>query len=84
MSYGAWPGVTRQMIYYPRDHKLSGEGPMAEITTQKHDYTPKCIDSVTKVIQPDNLGLSTAPMPGKYLHYSFINLKFSLLILITI
>lgn len=62
LSYGAWPGLTRQKIYYPRDHKLSGEGPMAEVTTQKHDYTPKCIDTVPKIVRPNNLGLSKAPI----------------------
>ncbi|XP_014283497.1 uncharacterized protein [Halyomorpha halys] len=62
MSFGAWPGVTRQKIYYPRDHRLSGEGPMAEVTTHKHDYTPKCIDTPPKIIRPNNLGFSSAPM----------------------
>lgn len=63
LSYGAWPGITRQMIYYPRDHKLSGEGPMAEVTTQKHDYTPKCIDTAPLIVRPNNIGLSREPMP---------------------
>ncbi|KAF6213716.1 hypothetical protein GE061_011438 [Apolygus lucorum] len=62
MSYGPWPGLMRPKQIYPRDHKLSGEGPMSEMTTNRHDYTPKPIDTQGKVVQPNALGLSKAKM----------------------
>jgi len=62
MSYGAWPGITRQKGIFPRDHNLLGEGPMQMLTTNRHDYTPKPFCSITRVIPPAHLGLSKAPM----------------------
>ncbi|KAL1122684.1 hypothetical protein AAG570_003011 [Ranatra chinensis] len=62
MSYGAWPGIKKQSIIYPRDHKLSGDGPMQELTTHKHDYTPKPIDTSPVIVNPPSIGLSSAPM----------------------
>jgi hypothetical protein len=65
MSYEAWPGIKKQPMMYPRDHRLVGEGPMQNETTQRHDFTPKEIDLSEKCIQPSNIGLSEAPMDGK-------------------
>ncbi|KAK9509464.1 hypothetical protein O3M35_006776 [Rhynocoris fuscipes] len=64
LSYGAWPGVTRTKQIIPRDHNLRGSGPMQEITTVRHDYTPKPIATVEPIKQPPNLGLSKAEMEG--------------------
>ncbi|BET01625.1 Hypothetical protein NTJ_14442 [Nesidiocoris tenuis] len=64
MSYGPWPGLMRPKQIYPRDHKLGGEGPISEMTTNRHDYTPKPIETSTQIIQAPALGLSTAKMEG--------------------
>lgn len=66
MSYGAWPGYKRPPPFHPKDHKLMGDGPISGLTTNKHDYTPKPIESVDKIMQPGNLGFSTKPMDGKF------------------
>ncbi|XP_073998119.1 stabilizer of axonemal microtubules 1 [Rhodnius prolixus] len=64
LSYGAWPGVTRPKQLIPRDHHLRGQGPMQEITTTRHDYTPKPIINVRQIKQMPNIGLSKSPMEG--------------------
>uniref|UniRef100_A0A170Z048 Protein fam154b-like protein n=1 Tax=Triatoma infestans TaxID=30076 RepID=A0A170Z048_TRIIF len=64
LSYGAWPGITRPKQILPRDHNLRGHGPMQEITTSRHDYTPKPLVGVELIKQRPNIGLSKAPMEG--------------------
>uniref|UniRef100_A0A1B6DE04 Uncharacterized protein n=1 Tax=Clastoptera arizonana TaxID=38151 RepID=A0A1B6DE04_9HEMI len=69
MSYGAWPGYKRPPPHHPKDHKLMGDGPISSLTTNKHDYTPKPIEAVDKIIQPGNLGFSTKPLDDKTTNY---------------
>uniref|UniRef100_A0A1B6FNK7 Protein FAM154B n=1 Tax=Cuerna arida TaxID=1464854 RepID=A0A1B6FNK7_9HEMI len=65
MSYGAWPGYKPIEKIVPPDHKLLGDGPLSQLTTHKHDYTPKPIMEVNKIVQPGNLGFSGEPMEDK-------------------
>lgn len=65
MSYGAWPGFKPPSKMVPPDHKLMGEGPLSQLTTHKHDYTPKPLQEVDRVTHLGNLGLSTDTMEDK-------------------
>lgn len=68
MSYGAWPDLKKPEIQYPKDHKMGGEGPISEMTTHRHDYTPKPIETMGKIIQPSALGLSKSKMENDTVH----------------
>ncbi|XP_054281721.1 uncharacterized protein LOC128999315 [Macrosteles quadrilineatus] len=65
MSYGAWPGFKPPTTIVPADHKLIGDGPLSHLTTHKHDYTPKPLQEVERVIHEGNLGFSQDPMEDK-------------------
>ncbi|XP_024083709.1 stabilizer of axonemal microtubules 2-like isoform X2 [Cimex lectularius] len=68
MSYGAWPNLKRPEIQYPKDHKLVGDGPISEMTTNRHDYTPKPLEAIRKIIQPCALGMSKSKMENATIH----------------
>ncbi|KAL1450144.1 hypothetical protein WDU94_002594 [Cyamophila willieti] len=66
MSYGPLPCVEPAQRYYPREHDLKGRGPMQDMTTYRHDFTPKPIQPVRPYKYVDTIGLpdNSEPMSG--------------------
>lgn len=52
----------RPCLITPCNHKLLGEGPMQEVTTQKHDYVPKYVGKSKPFKHPVNLVSSDCPL----------------------
>lgn len=78
MSYQGHRGVLPPCPILPCEHNLLGEGPMQDLTTQKHDYVPKPFVRPDKVIPPSNLFSSDCPLSDKTtnrLSYMPVDLK---------
>ncbi|KAK9739692.1 hypothetical protein QE152_g8803 [Popillia japonica] len=78
MSYQGHMNVLPPCPILPCEHNLLGEGPMQDITTQKHDYVPKPFSKPDKVVPPANLFSSDCPLSDKTtnkLSYMPVDLK---------
>ena len=63
-DYRNWPGACRSGIICPKRRKLLGDGPMSDLTTQKHDYVAKVTKLRTNIKPKHNLGFSQCPFSG--------------------
>lgn len=62
MSYGPVPLTKPSQTYYPHEYDLKGKGPMQDVTSQQHDYTPKQAQPPRPIKYNDNIGLIDTPM----------------------
>nr|CAD7404892.1 unnamed protein product [Timema cristinae] len=62
MSYPGWPGVLPAQTIPPIQRSLLGEGPMQDITTQRHDYRPKPFSRIEPFKPPGQLVTSDKPL----------------------
>lgn len=62
MSYRPNCGFRPPSPLLPCEHKLIGEGPMAEITTTRHDYVPKPIRMVAPIKPGTTMTMSNEPI----------------------
>lgn len=65
MSYQYHKDALPPCAIYPCNHKLLGEGPIQDITTNKHDYVPKHIIKAFPIRPSPNLYPSECPLSDK-------------------
>lgn len=65
MSYPGWYNQDRPTQILPCNHDLLGKGPLADETTNRHDYVPKYVDKAEPFHPQNNLGLSDCPFATK-------------------
>lgn len=78
MSYGPIPNPEPAQRFYPHEYNLKGQGPMQDLTTHQHDYTPKPIQPLRPFKYQENIGLPETPMENRTtnrLSYMPIDLK---------
>ena len=62
LSFQRYCNALPSCIIMPCDHKLLGNGPIQDVTTQKHDYVPKPYSRPNKIDPVPSLALSTCPL----------------------
>lgn len=78
MSYCPIPCREPSKRYYPRENDLKGRGPMQELTTHRHDFTPKPMHPVRPYKYLENIGVPETPMERQTTHrmsYTPIDIK---------
>ncbi|XP_022905149.1 stabilizer of axonemal microtubules 1 [Onthophagus taurus] len=65
MSFQGHTNVLPPCPIVPCEHNFQGEGPMQDITTQKHDYVPKPFSKTGKFSPTNNIFSSDCPLSDK-------------------
>lgn len=65
MSYGPVNQLDRTPRFYPHQHNLQPSGPMQDVTTQRHDFTPKTARLRRPFKFQENIGIPDTPMENR-------------------
>ena len=64
MSYPGWSGVSPPLAMAPPPSMLASRGPMARVTTTRHDYTAKGADKPSIIVPEGEIKISNKPLEG--------------------
>ncbi|XP_034231285.1 uncharacterized protein LOC117639578 isoform X2 [Thrips palmi] len=65
MSFPGWPGVAPPMSIAPPPSILAMRGPMARVTTTRHDYTAKGAEKPPIIVPEGEIKISCKPLEDK-------------------
>lgn len=65
MSFPGWPGVAPPMSIAPPPSILAMRGPMARVTTTRHDYTAKGAEKPAIIVPEGEIKISCKPLEGE-------------------